>query len=73
MSVCLSVCLSVCICVCKYVFHYLIVPVEVCMEIMKDQGEHATAGWTGFQNKPTCKETAERAVELLAKSGFTQR
>ena len=37
------------------------------MEIAKDQGEHATAGWTGFQNKPTSKETAQRAVDLLGK------
>ena len=43
---------------------------EVCLEIMRDQGEHATAGWTGFQNKPTSKETAERAVDLLGKKWF---
>ena len=40
------------------------------MEIVKDQGEHATAGWTGFQNKPTSKETAQRAVDLLGKKWF---
>ena len=57
--------ISVCLSVFKYVFHYLILSVEACMEIVKDQGEHATAGWTGFQNKPTSKETAQRAVDLL--------
>ena len=40
------------------------------MEIVRDQGEHATAGWTGFQNKPTSKKTAERAVDLLGKKWF---
>ena len=40
------------------------------MEIVRDQGEHAAAGWTGFQNKPTSKETAERAVDLLGKKWF---
>ena len=62
--------ISVCLSVFKYVFHYLILSVEACMEIVKDQGEHATAGWTGFQNKPTSKETAERAVDLLGKKWF---
>ena len=40
------------------------------MEIVKDQGEHATAGWTAFQNKPTSKETAQRVVDLLGKKWF---
>ena len=51
-------------------FHYFILSVEACLEIVRDQGEHATAGWTGFQNKPTSKETAERAVDLLGKKRF---
>ena len=51
-------------------FHYFILSVEAYLEIVRDQGEHATAGWTGFQNKPTSKETAERAVDLLGKKWF---
>ena len=51
------------------VFHYFILSVEACLEIVRDQGEHATAGWTGFQNRPS-KETAERAVDLLGKKWF---
>ena len=70
MYVCLYIYLSVCLSIFKYVFHYLILSVEACMEIVKDQGEHATAGWTGFQNKPTSKETAQRAVDLLVKKWF---
>ena len=69
-SIYLSVCLSVCLFLCKYVFHYFILSVEACLEIVRDQGEHATAGWTGFQNRPTSKETAERAVDLLGKKWF---
>ena len=37
------------------------------MEIVRDQGEKATAGWTGFHYTPTTKQTAERAVGLIAK------
>ena len=70
MYVYISVCIYICLSVFKYVFHYLILSVEACMEIVKDQGEHATAGWTGFQNKPTSKETAQRAVDLLGKMWF---
>ena len=51
-------------------FIYFILSVEACLEIVRDQGEHAIAGRTGFQNRPTSKETAERAVDLLGKKWF---
>ena len=40
------------------------------MEMVKDQGERATAGWTGFMGRPTTKETAQRSIYLLSKRWF---
>ena len=40
------------------------------MEMVRDQGEKATAGWTGFMGRPTTKETAQRSINLLSKRWF---
>ena len=44
--------------------------VASCMEMVKDQGERATAGWTGFMGRPTTKKTAQRSIDLLSKRWF---
>ena len=40
------------------------------MEMIKDQSDRATAGWTGFMGTPTTKETAQKAVDLIPKKWF---
>ena len=40
------------------------------MEMIKDQSDRATAGWTGFMGTPTTKETAPKAVDLIPKKWF---
>ena len=40
------------------------------MEMVKDQGERATAGWTGFMGTPITKETAQQAVDQIPKKWF---
>ena len=44
--------------------------VAVVMEMIKDQSDRATAGWTGFMGTPTTKETAQKAVDLIPKKWF---
>ena len=40
------------------------------MEMVKDQSERATAGWTGFMGPPTTKEAALEAVQHIPKKWF---
>ena len=40
------------------------------MEMINDQSDRATAGWTGFMGTPTTKETAQKAVDLVPKKWF---
>ena len=40
------------------------------MEMIKDQSDRATAGWTGFMGTPTSKETAQKAVDSIPKKWF---
>ena len=47
-----------------------IILVAVVMEMVKDQGERATAGWTGFMGTPTTKETAQHTVNQIPKKWF---
>ena len=72
--VCVCVCLFLCFCFSLYNPHFiqelLIFLVQVCMEIVREQGTRATAGSGIFRNPPMTKEVAQKAVDKLPAKQF---